>query len=241
MSKEKDSFYQKEVKHIIYGNFLWFTSITIIIILVSVIVGSIGFVNETKLQYFLFVGPLFLLFYLILFVVGLTPRRYLKIKKLLDEKNESKLLEIANELNNYGALALCAIFELNSSKVRPILDMYLQKMNNEKGEIALINLLHGNVIKMESEETVDSLTKPEFKPIIPLAMTFFIEDKSELGKGMITKTQLTLDSEIVICPYCSNMAKKDSLSKWLKINKTCPICSSKLIIHDCPLVAIRDY
>ena len=53
---------------------------------------------------------------------------------------------------------------------------------------------------------------------------------------MNSKLELTLDEEVVICPNCKSMAKKNFLAEWLKGKQSCPVCFEKLNMDDFSLV-----
>lgn len=47
---------------------------------------------------------------------------------------------------------------------------------------------------------------------------------------MVSHLQFHLEmEEIVACPFCGGLAKKELLEEWLEKKRTCPICRRKML------------
>ena len=242
MSKNKDSLFRTKVKKTVKGYFIFYITSHLVVILSFFITGMIGFANNSALKVFIWgsLPPVFIFPFISWMIPGSI--YYNKIRELLNDENEEELLRLANVKYNWnrGSIALCALFDLNPEIVRPILDKYHTRTAPSRYDLGFIKLLTKKVLEWESQELISPQNNSKLEPAIKITKTYFIKDKSDLGKGMITKTQLTMDYDIVICPYCGNMAKKELLADWLKSKKTCPICSFELSIDDCPIVDIGN-
>ena len=170
---------------------------------------------------------------------------YSKIENLLIDCNEKELISIASEKNSKSIYAL---FDLESSNAEIILSEKLKRIKNAKDYptiYELLSYLYKNNYLFKNKEInfpseFNDIKSKDIDVIIPISKVYFIKSKEELGSCMITKTRLTMDYEIIVCPFCKNMAKKSSMENWLKKKNACPICFSKLSIDDCPIVDIRD-
>lgn len=239
MSKEKVSFFKTEVKYVVYRMYIFIFVLGICSTLIFMIVGlALAKSDPEKLKAYISLMMLLATLVFLPFYPG--PRFYKRIEKLFVEENELELVRIARRIGNRGSVALCALYDLSSEKVKPILDEYHVKGLNSRTDLGLIKRLTKRMLEEEAIEKSIPKKVPETQAIVPITKAYFIKNRSELMKGMISKTQLTLDYEVVICPYCSNMAKKELLTVWLKEKKNCPVCFTQMTIDDCPIVYIKD-
>ncbi|NHJ32736.1 MAG: hypothetical protein FK732_07730 [Asgard group archaeon] len=243
MSKEKNqqSLLEK-LGRVEIVNFIGVIIFFIIFILVSI---STIFLGIGFSKFFYVPGLVLVLFFVISIIIFSisypTPRYFKQIKKLASENNEKELLEIASKINQKSILALYALFDIQSSEAKTLLRLYIDNTSLRKkaekltSEITTLDL----EIKIIDKNWVRSPERPALS--IPIDKVYFIKSPKELSKCMISKIQLTLDAEVVICPYCSNMVKKDLMTEWLNEKNTCPVCFTQMTIDDCPIVDIRDH
>jgi hypothetical protein len=60
------------------------------------------------------------------------------------------------------------------------------------------------------------------------------EFSGKLEKGdlcMVCKLKLNEKNDVVQCPICESLYHKNHLMEWIKVKKTCPVCSQELLIH----------
>lgn len=76
---------------------------------------------------------------------------------------------------------------------------------------------------------------------IPTSKVYQIEEPPPGTRCMVSHLEIHLEmDELVACPYCEGIAKKELLEEWLEENYTCPVCRRTLRIEECPIVQIKE-
>ncbi|TFF83970.1 hypothetical protein EU523_01925 [Candidatus Heimdallarchaeota archaeon] len=178
-------------------------------------------------------------------------RRIKNYQKLMDNTKIKRLVELATNNESFVEYtdkfyAILILIDLKYKKLVSILKSELDKTDHpgkiEKLKWAL-NLL---ALKLEYEDMFDllNISKDNMnhsEKMIPISEVYFLEKELSVDYScMVTSLKLDFENErILICPYCSHMAKATALYKWLQIKAICPACKRPLDIADCPEVLIR--
>jgi hypothetical protein len=75
---------------------------------------------------------------------------------------------------------------------------------------------------------------------IPITKVYFVKKIPKGTNCMVSGLPLDIDQDdIIACPYCGNMAKREHLRDWLTTNNSCPVCRRVIKIVDCPIVKVN--
>lgn len=98
----------------------------------------------------------------------------------------------------------------------------LDSFTSESIELSTISL---GAKKIESRVFTE---EKEEKPVI--------EAEAPIGsRGMVSGLLIDFEKDnVVACPYCGNIAKREMLAEWLKVKGICPVCKKKLSLDECP-------
>ena len=207
------------------------------ITLAFLIIGLISINNNEEYGFIVFFSIPLMLFFIISIFFGINPIFKSKIKRFEKEKNEEELIKLIKLGGEKGTAAFCSLYKMKSTKLKSVIVSQENRFQNIDERI--FGFVTTLVINEELEEEKEKHFLTDSSDKLQITSVYFIGSKKELGNGMISKMPLTLDEDIVICPNCRNMAKKELLENWLKENRTCPICRKKLSINDFPIVDIR--
>ncbi|NHJ48730.1 MAG: hypothetical protein FK733_13175 [Asgard group archaeon] len=224
--------YNKEalIGYILVNSIFFVLANTFIIVGLNALIKSQSYVFVTYISI-----PFFLLNIGFLFL-GINPIYYNKIKRFEKEKNEDELLLLSKKRGAKGLAAICSLYRIKSNKFESefkdmISDPYRYVYADEK----MLKIISQLLLLEESEDEGEEDKQILLDTLITQTV-YFIESTKELGKGMISKTQLSFNDDIVICPNCRNMAKKELLEEWLERKNSCPVCRKKMKLVDFPIV-----
>ncbi len=177
---------------------------------------------------------IFLIFYILLYPKKITQQYFME---LIKTKNAEELITIASSFSYTTNLALYALADIRYPDIEKVFSANLKK-RRVKGITSTVM----SILKLKNRYPFDipDSTNIHSDYSIKIAKVYFIDQKTDLGKCMISKISLSIDMDITICPFCGKMAKRTLLENWLQDNPFCPICRKDLIINDCPQVEIKD-
>ncbi|MBN1328591.1 MAG: hypothetical protein JXA54_03870 [Candidatus Heimdallarchaeota archaeon] len=160
---------------------------------------------------------------------------YIKIRALLETKDEVELIKIveSNE-RNYSLLALFALYDLQSPEFQSILARFQPSASIQLYFNLLLEQIHKD--KLQEEVVIDE----QFPERIPYAKVYYLDSMPDNQLCMVSKLPLDFYKDsILACPFCGNMAQRDSLLQWLENRHICPICKRQLIASDCLMIDMK--
>jgi len=182
-------------------------------------------------------------------------RSYLYAKELFAEGNAKKLLDVARYGGVFGGtptgiygrmFSIYALVDLKNLEVARILQERLHELRFYSNmvkkpyryplEVLAIKLDYSTPEQLLTK--LDTLEETQ-EDTIPITKVYFVKNIPKGTQCMVSSLLLDIDEDDVIaCPYCGNMAKREHLSGWLAENNHCPVCRRAIKIVDCPIVKI---
>ncbi|NHJ31532.1 MAG: hypothetical protein FK732_01600 [Asgard group archaeon] len=183
-------------------------------------------------------------------------RAYLAAKELYDEGNEKKLLEYVKYAGHcvyqttgvYSRFfSLYALVDLKSIEVAHVLKDRLHELRFyaniiKKPYLDSLNVLAIKLDYGSAEKLLENLDRIDEVPedTIPITKVYFVKKIPKGTQCMVSSLLLDIkEDDIIACPFCGNMAKREHMRDWLSTNNTCPVCRRIAKIIDCPMVVIQ--
>ncbi|NHJ47315.1 MAG: hypothetical protein FK733_05950 [Asgard group archaeon] len=179
-------------------------------------------------------------------------RSYEYIKMLQERERVDKLIELAKiRVGDYNArFAIFALVDMKVKDAAFILNdlqeeaVYIFTNFSKKLQKAL-DVLAAKLDYNSAEEMLRLLEKPTQRygivPSIPITSVYYLDDEPIKAKCMISDLLLDFnDDNVVACPSCGNLAKRELLIEWLEENGSCKICERKISMRECPIVKVRE-
>lgn len=183
-------------------------------------------------------------------------RAYLYAKELSDEGNSKKLLEYVRYGGTWGyqttgafgrIFSIYALVDMKNIEVAHVLrdrlhelrfySKMVQRPYRYPLEVLAIKLDYSTPEQLLSKLDAMEISPEEDK--IPITKVYFVKKIPKGTQCMVSSLVLDIDDDdVVACPFCGNMAKREHLSGWLAENNHCPVCRRTLKIVDCPIVKI---
>lgn len=232
---------------IVFYTFLWFSINLIIIGVLGIIIGlyiTMNFIIGGIIIASL--GGVILLSIILKFRHELILYKEIKkYRQLGDREGLINCLKKCSSKEIIQSLAMAALAELGTEKViEPINKIlaygespFLRQRARDALDLLSIKLGYKNRFQLLQKGETDE-DYPDMK--IPMEVVI-LEGVPEQNQCMITGLQLDRESgDILACPFCGRIARKELLIQWLEEKLSCPVCQRRLLIEQCQIVKFNE-
>ncbi|MBD3191625.1 MAG: hypothetical protein GF308_13340 [Candidatus Heimdallarchaeota archaeon] len=173
---------------------------------------------------------------------------YERILKRISKSKFSEQESIQLQQDFFDLLEACKSEGLSASIASNIVLRNKSLEEAIRTDIHVRNAILPNLDSFTSESIELSSISLGAKKIEPRVFTEAKEEKPVIeaqapigSRGMVSGLLIDFEKDnVVACPYCGNIAKREMLAEWLKVKGLCPVCKNKLSIDECPELDVDE-
>lgn len=171
-----------------------------------------------------------------------------KIKKYQKQKNTKALMKyLENPIDDIIGylLAMAVLADLGvEDAIEPLTEILQSNKTSKKLKTYVRDALCVMATKLGYKDQFHLLQKTgyaeEALEIATPTEIYYIEELQSKPTGMISGLELDFEkNDILACPFCRRLAKKELFLEWLKEKPLCPVCHRKLWPDQCLIVKLE--